>query len=119
MNNQSPRKTPRLRDLILAAAVIIGILASMCVYSFNLVRRQSLHNAVLSNLRIIASGADQFMAEKSRTQATYRDLADPGNNYVRSVAPVAGEDYSGLTVAKSQTQISISSAALGTVTFHL
>ncbi len=57
---QSPRPKPRLRDLILAAAaVIIGILASMCVY------------------------------------------------------------YSGITIAQTDTQVSISSVAFGTVTFNL
>jgi len=105
---------------IMIVVVIIGLLAAMAIPAFSKVRQQSRLKAVTNNLRIVGSSAQQFMGEKGVTQAAYTDLVGTGtDNYVRNVSPVAGEDYSGITIAQTDTQVSISSVAFGTVTFNL
>ncbi len=75
---------------------------------------------VLNNLRLIATASAQYMLDKGVTYASYRDLVGIGtDHYLRSISPVAGEDYTHLTVVQTQTQISISSAAFGLVTYNL
>ena len=105
---------------IMIVVVIIGLLAAMAIPAFAKVRQQSRLKAVTNNLRVLGSSAQQFMSEKVTTQAAYTDLVGTGtDNYVRNISPVAGEIYSGLTIAQTTTQISISSAAFGTVTFNM
>ena len=105
---------------IMIVVVIIGLLAEMAIPTFAVVRQQSRVKAVTTNLRIISGSAQQYMGEKGTTQAGYTDLVGTGtDNYVRSVAPVAGEDYSGIVIVQSQTQVSISSPTFGTVSYNL
>ncbi len=105
---------------IMIVVVIIGLLAAMAIPAFSKVRQQSRLKTVTNNLRIIGSSAQQFMGEKGVTQAGYTDLVGTGtDNYVRSVSMVVDEDYTSIVVAQTSTQISISSAGFGTVTFNL
>ncbi len=84
------------------------------------IEHQAMLKRATSNLRIIGSSAQQFMMEKGVTEANFYDLVGTGtDNYVRSVDPASDEDYSGITVDQTQTQISISSASFGIVTFNL
>ncbi len=118
--NHSVRRPGFTLVEIMIVVVIIGLLAAMAIPAFSKVRQQSRLKAVTNNLRIIGSAAQQFMGEKGTTQAAYTDLVGTGtDNYVRTVSPVAGEDYSTLVIAQTLTQVSISSAAFGTVTFNL
>ena len=60
------------------------------------------------------------MGEKGVTEASFYDLVGTGtDNYVRSVAPAVDEDYSDIIISQTQTQVSISSASFGLVTFNL
>ncbi len=105
---------------IMIVVVIIGMLAAMAIPTFAAVRQQSRMKTVTNNLRVINSAAQQFMGEKGATQAGYTDLVGSGtDNYVRSVSPVAGEDYSGISIVQSQTQISVSSGTFGTCTYNI
>ncbi len=105
---------------IMIVVVIIGLLSSMAIPAFAKVRTQSRLKTVTNNLRILASASQQFMGEKGTTQAAYTDLVGTGTDYyVRSVATVAGENYTAVSVAQTATQISISSSAFGTVTYNM
>jgi len=74
----------------------------------NSVRQQSRVKAMTNNLRVIGSAAQQFMGEKGVTQASYYDLVGTDtDNYVRSVSPVMGEDYSGIIVSQTDTQVMV------------
>ena len=104
---------------IMIVVVIIGLLAAMAIPAFSKVRQQSRLKAVTNNLRILSSSAQQFMGEKGVTQAAYTDLVGTGTyNYVRTVSSVAGEVYTGISIAQTATQISVSNAAFGTVTYN-
>ncbi len=82
--------------------------------------QRTLIKAATNNLRILASSAQQYMGEKGVTEASFFDLVGTGtDNYVRSVAPAVDEDYSDMTISQTQTQVSISSASFGLVTFNL
>ncbi len=88
--------------------------------NFDRVRQQSRLKAATNNLRILAASAQQYMEDKDVSSASYYDLVGTGtDNYVRSVSPVSGEDYTDFIIFKDQTQVSVSAASFGTVTFNL
>jgi type IV pilus assembly protein PilA len=118
MNNKTARKGFTLVEIMIVV-VIIGLLAAMAIPAFSKVRSQSRIKAVTNNLRQISTAAQQYFLDKGVTTAGYTDLVGTGtDNYIRNVSPVAGESYSSLTVNQSDTQISISNAAFGTVTYN-
>jgi type IV pilus assembly protein PilA len=105
---------------IMIVVVIIGLLASMAIPAFAKVRAQSRLKAVTNNIRQFATAAQQYMLDKGVIQAAYTDLVGTStDNYIRSMNPVAGETYSSLSVVQTATQISITSAAFGTVTYNM
>jgi type IV pilus assembly protein PilA len=105
---------------IMIVVVIIGLLAAMAIPTFNQVRLQSRVKAVTNNLRQFASAAQQYMLDKGATQAGYADLVGTATDaYIRSISPVAGEDYTTLTAAQTSTQVSVSAVTFGTVTYNL
>ena len=104
---------------IMIVVVIIGLLAAMAIPAFNKVRQSSRESAVTNNLRQIANAADQYMLQEGVTSADYDDIVGTATDkYVKSIAPVAGESYSSLSVSQDDTAISVSSAAL-TVRYDL
>lgn len=78
---------------IMIVVVIIGLLAAMAIPAFTKVRENSQDKAIINNLRQIASGAQQHFLETGETQAAEADIVGT-DKYVRSLATVAGEDYS-------------------------
>ncbi len=105
---------------IMIVVVIIGLLAAMAIPTFSKVRQQSRTKTVTNNLRQLAAAGQQYMLDKGVTQAAYTDLVGTAtDNYVRSVSPVAGEDYTGFLVQQGTTQVAISSSTFGTVTYNL
>ncbi len=119
MNIPNARKGFTLVEIMIVV-VIIGLLAAMAIPTFNKVRYESRMKAVTNNLRQIASAGQQYMLDKGVTQAGYTDLAGTAtDNYLRSVSPVAGEDYTAITLAQTTTQISISAPTFGTATYNL
>jgi len=105
---------------IMIVVVIIGLLAAMAIPTFGVVRQQSRVKAVTNNLRQIATAASQYMLNNGLTQASYTDLVGTStDNYLHTLSPVAGEDYSGITVVQTATQLSITAITFGTVTYNM
>ena len=114
-----PRKGFTLVEIMIVV-VIIGLLAAMAIPTFGVVRQQSRLKAVTNNLRQIATAASQYMLNNGLTQAAYTDLVGTStDNYLHSVAPVAGETYSGITVVQTATQVSITGITFGTATYNM
>ena len=119
MNHTTRKKGFTLVEIMIVV-VIIGLLAAMAIPAFNKVRLQSRIKAVTNNLRQLASAGQQYMLDKGVTQAVYTDLVGTATDaYIRSISPVAGEDYSSITIGQTTTQISISNASFDTVTYNL
>ncbi len=79
---------------------------------------QAQTKAVLNNLRQISSAAQQYMLDMRVTQATYYDLVGTRtDNYLRNVTPVGNEDYTGIVVNRSTTEISIVGPDGSTITY--
>lgn len=75
--------------------VTIGLFAAMAVPAFQKVRGSSQEKAVTNNLRQLSAAADQYYLETGTRTATYDQLVGPGK-YVRTMQPVAGENYRSL-----------------------
>jgi len=72
------------------------------------IQQQGRVKAMTNNLRILSSAAQQYMLEKRVTTASYYDLVGTGtDNYIRSINPVMGEDYTGIMVNQTDTQVNI------------
>ena len=106
---------------IMIVVVIIGLLAVMAIPAFNKVRSTSQRNAITNNLRQIASAADQYFTQTGLTTVAYTSLVNTTNGYIKSLTPIAGENYASTfaNVTQGYTQLSISSPGLAdTVTFN-
>jgi len=116
-NHQDKRFT--LVD-IMVVLVILGAAVLLFQTQRQNVRKDSRRKAMTGNLRMLGSSAQQFMAEKGRTTAYYTDLVGTAtDNYVRSVSPIAGEDYTKIVIYQTSTQISVSNTSVGTLTYNL
>jgi type IV pilus assembly protein PilA len=119
MKNYYGRKGFTLVEIMIVV-VIIGMLCAMAIPTFNAVRTHSRNSTILNNLRQIAAASQQYMLEKGSASCSYTDLVGTGtDNYLHSVSPVADEDYSIITVAQTQTQVSVAGTTVGTLTYNL
>jgi hypothetical protein len=83
--------------LAVPAAVGTGLLAAMAVPAFQKVRASSQDKAVMSNLRQLGMGAEMYYLETGKDTATYDQIVGPQKEkMVKSITPVAGEDYTKL-----------------------
>jgi tetratricopeptide (TPR) repeat protein len=74
--------------------------------------------AVTNNLRQLTSAAQVYMLDKGVTEARYQDIVGTGtDDYIQSVTPVMGEDYTDFQMAESQTQVSVKTSDGTVVTF--
>ena len=105
---------------IMIVVVIIGLLAAMAIPAFAKVRQQSRIKAVLNNVRQLANAAQSYMMEKSATQAGYTDLVGTGTDfYLHNMTPVVDEDYTGVSFVNGQSQVVLTSASLGNITYNM
>jgi type IV pilus assembly protein PilA len=77
---------------IMIVVVIVGVLAALAIPGFQKVRLASQDKAVLSNARLLASAADQYMMQQGVTAVSATQLVGP-DRLVKIFAPVAGETY--------------------------
>ncbi len=88
--------------------------------TYEKVRKQAQSKAMINNLRILASSAQMYMLDKGVTKAAYTDLVGTGTDYyVRSIAPVMGEDYTGIVVHQTDTQVKLVAPDGTPVVFNL
>ncbi len=83
---------------IMIVVVIIGLLAAMAIPAFQKVRENSQDKTILNNLRQVASAGQQYILEEGKVSVAIDDL-DP--TYFATISAVAGEDYTGLSVAET------------------
>jgi type IV pilus assembly protein PilA len=119
-NIKNPAKGFTLVEIMIVV-VIIGLLAAMAIPAFTKVRYTSRYKAIVNNLRQIASASDQYMLEQGASQVAETQLEGTNSwNYVRPIAAVNGETYSGLAVITGVTsQISTTEVDGTVVTFNL
>lgn len=79
-----------------AVVMIGGIGTAMAIPGFNKVRQTSQEKAVLNNLRQVASAGQLYILSEGVEQVTYPVLVE--KRYFSEIQPIAGEDYSILTV---------------------
>ncbi len=104
---------------IMIVVVIIGLLAAMAIPAFAKVIQQSRLKAVTNNLRQLANSAQQYMLNNGTTQAAYTDIVGTTTDHlINAMNVIASEDYTGIVVIQSQTQVTLSSVAFGTVTYN-
>jgi type IV pilus assembly protein PilA len=105
---------------IMIVVVIVGLLSAMAIPAFNKVRYTSRYKAVVNNLRQISSGAQQYMLEQGASQVSEAQLEGTSSfDYIRPIARVNGETYSGLNVTSAMTQISTAQSDGTVVTFNM
>lgn len=95
--------------------VVIGLMAAMAIPAFQKVRAASQEKAIINNLRQLSAAADQHMLENGTALASYSQLVGP-NKYIRSLKPVAGEDYTGVVIHSDDASVSVTTSAGKVVT---
>jgi type IV pilus assembly protein PilA len=119
IRSKSPDKGFTLVEIMIVV-VIIGLLAAMAIPAFNKVRYASRQKAVTNNLRQVAAAAQEYLLEQGASQVDETQLEGTGSsNYIRPIARVNGETYSGLAVTGATTQISTSQSDGTVVTFNM
>ena len=84
---------------IMIVVVIIGLLAALAIPAFTKVQQTSLRSAVLNDLRVIASAADQYFLENGATTVAINDL-----DIYLHMAPTDASSYSNLSYPANATE---------------
>ena len=85
--------------------------------AFAAVRRSSLEKAILNNLRMIGSAADQYFLENGVNQVKLAQIVGP-DKYIKKLTPVDGEDYGKLDLSQGVAKWEIVSASGVSVTYE-
>jgi len=93
----------------MANPVTVGLLAAMAIPAFQKVRVSSMDKTIQNNLRQYRAAGQQFMLETGKSTATYQDLVGE-NKYIKSLKPVAGEDYTKLVLKTGKETLSVRKA---------
>lgn len=79
---------------IMIVVVIIGLLASMAIPAFNVVRARSQDTTVTSNLRQIASAAEMYFMYEGASWVSVTNIVGTGTDkYISVLNQVADETY--------------------------
>jgi hypothetical protein len=104
--------------LVLGAAAF-GILVAFAVMSYQRAAKQSRIKTITNNLRQFSNEANQYMLDKGVTTCSYTDFVGTStDDYIHTIIPVMGEDYSRLQMYESQTEVSIQAPDGTVVTFE-
>ncbi|HCJ12098.1 MAG: hypothetical protein A2Y14_04360 [Verrucomicrobia bacterium GWF2_51_19] len=93
---------------IMIVVVIIGLLASMAIPAVNKVRTNAREKVILNNLRQFVAAAQQYFLDSGNATVEYTSIVGTQTTkYIRTLQPIASEVYTGLTLADTDTQITI------------
>jgi hypothetical protein len=75
--------------------------------------------SIKNNLRQLSGAAHQYMLDHGVSEASYYDFVGSSiNDLLRNVNAVDGEDYTGVVIDQSTTQVTVSTPDGTTVTFN-
>ena len=86
---------------IMIVVVIIGLLTAMAIPAFQKVRESTQTNTVVANLEQIQGAGQRYLMEFGGSSVDYTTLV--GDEFFTDIQPVAGEDYTVLTVESAGT----------------
>lgn len=110
--NYSHRTT--VASLAVQPVAIAGMMSAMAIPAFQKVRSTSQEKTIMNNLRQFASGGQQFVLEEGAREATYSDIVP---EYISTLNPVDGEDYTGLVVRSIGGTLSVTTQSGKTVEY--
>lgn len=87
----APRRAFTLVEIMIVV-VIIALIIALAVPYFAKIRIRSQDNAVLNNIRQLASASSQYFLTNGVANVDIDQLVGPAN-YIKSLNPVAGETY--------------------------
>ena len=114
MNHKKKKNSGFTLVEIMIVVVIIGLLSAMAIPAFTKVREQSREKAIINNLRQIAAAGQQYILENGSTQVTMGALE---GTYFSTLAPVAGESYTSVSVSESGGTLSVTTSGGQTISF--
>lgn len=91
---------------IMIVVTIIGLLLGILMPAMKRIRDATHASEIKANLKVFAYGAQQYLLNEGATEARLSDF-EGQNNYVRSIKPIYGEDYSTIVVTFETTSISV------------
>ena len=100
---------------IMIVVVIIALLAIMAIPAFKKVRDNSRKSVITNNLRQVAGAGQQYLLENGVSSVAYASLTP---TYFPTIQPVAGETYTGLTIADAGGTLTVTTSSGTTVTFR-
>lgn len=103
---------------IMIVVVIIGLLATMAVPTWQRIRKDAQDKTITNNLRQLYSAAQQYFLESGQASVAFDDLVGTGDGrYIKSMATAAGEDYSALLINVSDTSIQVAKSDGSIITY--
>lgn len=103
-SNSATSHRSTIVSFALQPLALVGLSTAMAIPAFNKVRENSEEKTVLNNLRQVASGGQQYLLENGGERVSYSQIA---GEYFPPLLPVAGEDYTQLTVYASGGTLSV------------
>ncbi len=93
---------------IIIVVVIVILVAIMTTPAFKKVRETSQKQAIATNLRLLAAGANEYFEEHGVTIVHQNKLVGPGK-YIEALVPVDGEIYPRILIQGTTLRVNTSS----------
>ena len=90
---------------IIIVTVIVILLAAMTAPAFQKVRETSQKQAIATNLRLLAAGANEYFEEHAVTIVHQNKLVGPGK-YIEALVPIDGEAYPRVLIQGTTLRVS-------------